>query len=64
MTRIYGQWAGNEKGQPENPSHCVESVPSEIARGMVFKQCARPRGKGLDGLYCTIHARRHPAASK
>ncbi len=58
--RRYGQWSGNEKGQTEDPARCVASVPSTIARGMVGKQCDRPRGKGtgdFEGLLCGVHAR-------
>lgn len=54
--RIYGEWAGNPGGQREDETRCIASVPSSIGRGMVNRQCAKPRGRGPDGLWCGVHA--------
>ena len=59
--RIYRRWGGNPKGNPEDVTCCIEPV-SDGGRSPLSSQCSRPRGKGLDGLYCGIHARRYPAA--
>jgi hypothetical protein len=58
--RRYGDWAGNPRGNAEDPARCIEEV-WEPRGGMRAYQCTRKRGKGLDGLYCGIHAKRHPA---
>lgn len=56
MTRVYAQWAGNEKGVPEDETRCIEVVwPT---RGMIPHQCRRKRGHGKDGLYCRQHAKK------
>ena len=56
--RRYGDWAGDLKGQSEDPKRCIE----EVFATMVWSaghQCSRPRGHGKDGLYCRQHAKRH-----
>jgi hypothetical protein len=60
--RRYGQWAGNPKGEEEDPTRCVKEVwPSD---GWTPYQCPRKRGHGPDGLYCKQHAKRfEPAAN-
>lgn len=50
----YGQWAGNEAGQAEDPTRCTESVLP--AREWISKQCTKKRGHGPDGAYCKQHA--------
>jgi len=61
--RIYGQWAGNPKGQRENPQHCVVEVwPPGF--WSIPRQCQRKRGHGegdLAGLLCAHHARQYAA---
>lgn len=52
--RVYGAWAGNPKGNPEDPSFCIESVIGN-ERGAIHRQCGRKRGFGPDGLYCKQH---------
>lgn len=52
--RRYGSWAGNPKGDREDPERCIV----EVGDGYLFGQCSFRRGKGPDGLYCGIHARR------
>jgi hypothetical protein len=49
--RVYGAWAGNPKGHPEDTSRCIESVMD----GFHSHQCIRKRGNGPDGLYCKQH---------
>ena len=56
--RIYGQWAGNERGQAEDKTRCIESVYPP-GRSFVPHQCYRKRGEGPLGLYCKQHGKRH-----
>ncbi len=58
--RIYRQWAGNPRGIQEDLTRCIEQV-SDTGRSPLSMQCQFKRGKGLDGLYCGVHARRYPA---
>ena len=53
--RIYGRWASNPKGIPEDLSRCI----AEMGDGFIvlFHQCYHERGHGSDGLYCWHHAR-------
>lgn len=53
--RRYGQWAGNEKGTPEDLTRCVVEVWSKGA--FRSRQCSRKRGYGPGGLYCKQHAK-------
>lgn len=55
--RIYGEWAGNPKGIPENITRCIEEVWPAGCRSYVSYQCHRKRGYGKDGLYCKQHAK-------
>lgn len=50
----YGQWAGAPKGQEYVPGRCA----AEISHGWLASQCSRKAGKGPDGLYCGIHAKK------
>lgn len=53
--RVYGQWAGNTRGTPEDTTRCAAEVwPSD---GYVPRQCSRKRGHGKDGLFCRQHAK-------
>jgi hypothetical protein len=57
--RRYGVWGGCPKGQPEDPTRCIEEVwPSG---GWIPRQCTRRRGHGPDGLHCKQHAKQHEA---
>ena len=53
--RVYGAWAGNEKGRSEDPERCIERVAS--SGSWITHQCYRKRGHGKDGLYCKQHAK-------
>ena len=53
--RRYGQWAGNERGMPEDVTRCVAQVWSNST--WVPYQCLRKRGHGPGGLYCKQHGR-------
>ena len=55
--RIYGTWAGNEKGHTEDETRCIEKVFSNGS--YISSQCSRKRGYGKDGLYCKQHAKAH-----
>jgi hypothetical protein len=54
-THRYGQWAGNEKGQPEDETRCVAQVWG--AGEWIGRQCRNKRGFGPDGLWCKRHAK-------
>jgi hypothetical protein len=54
--RRYGVWAGLPNGMKEDINRCVVEVPYG-GRSMLFHQCVRRRGKGPDGLFCTLHTR-------
>lgn len=51
---IFGEWSGNPKGYPEDPSRCIEGVYGD--RSMIESQCKKKRGHGPDGCYCKQHA--------
>ena len=50
----YGDWAGNPKGDPYQEGRCAY----EVRRGWHFYQCSNKNGKGVNGLYCGIHAKK------
>lgn len=52
----YCNWAGNPKGNAYNPNHCAYEV-HESGRGYLFYQCRHKNGRGINGLYCGIHAK-------
>lgn len=53
----YGAWAGNPEGRPYNPTRCAYPVWGGN-RGMMEYQCTNKNGKGKDGLFCGIHAKK------
>ena len=55
--RVYGKWAGNPKGVPEDETRCIEEVWPSDGHGWNSYQCTRKRGYGKDGLYCKQHAK-------
>ena len=52
--RIYGQWAGDKKGRPEDKNRCIVAVHGF---SYITHQCCRKRGHGENGLYCKQHAK-------
>lgn len=54
--RIYGKWAGNNRGVLENVTRCIAEV---WGNGFISYQCSRKRGHGENGLYCKQHARKY-----
>lgn len=54
-TKVYGAWAGDEKGTPYNPDQCAQEV-RDIHSSYQIYQCSRKKGYGPDGLYCKQHA--------
>ena len=54
--RRYRTWAGNPLGSPEDTNRCIVLVIDKGKRTISY-QCYRKRGKGLDGLYCSHHAK-------
>jgi hypothetical protein len=50
----YGQWAGYPKGYAYVPGLCA----AEIFNDFRPHQCVHKAGKGPDGLYCGIHAKK------
>lgn len=59
--RIYGDWAGNPKGNPERRGDCIVQVCWDR---MIDHQCTRKRGHGPDGLFCKQHARKIAEAQR
>lgn len=55
MTRRYNQWAGNEKGTPEDRRRCVVQV--RVANTWMHRQCNSLRGQGPADEYCRRHAK-------
>lgn len=53
----YGTWAGNPRGVKYDPAKCAAEVYN-LSGGFRSSQCSKKNGKGPDGLYCGIHARR------
>lgn len=52
--RIYGRWAGNPAGRPEDVRRCIAVVHhGNFSPGGA--QCSHKRGQGPDGLYCGTH---------
>jgi len=54
--RVYDQWAGNERGIPEDKTRCVAEVTDFT--GWHFYQCQRKRGFGPNGEYCKQHTKK------
>ena len=54
--RRYNEWPGNPKGDPEDPTRCVEEVASWGS--WLHHQCRRKRGHGPGGLYCKQHGKK------
>lgn len=54
--RVYGEWAGNPKGTPEDKERCIKEVfPTDA---WIPYQCRRKRGHGTGGLYCKQHGKK------
>jgi hypothetical protein len=56
VARRYGVWAGDPRGDREDPARCREEV-WPTGRSMIPHQCRRPRGHGPDGAYCSVHGK-------
>lgn len=54
--RYYNKWAGNPKGVKEAPSRCIAEVSND-GRNVLFHQCLRKRGHGVNGLFCKQHSK-------
>lgn len=50
----YGVWSGNPRGTAYDPYCCA----AEISNKYISRQCSHKNGKGPDGLYCGIHAKK------
>jgi hypothetical protein len=53
----YGNWAGLPNGHKYIEGYCAYEV-SDSGRPALFRQCYRKNGKGLNDLYCGIHAKK------
>jgi hypothetical protein len=53
---VYGRWAGNLEGLPYVDTRCAAEVSDSVSG--IFYQCMFKNGKGPDGLYCGIHAKK------
>ena len=64
-TRRYGgRWAGDNVGTLEDTSRCIQSVFHVFHGKYVRRQCARRRGHGPGGLYCSQHGRKAEQAAE
>lgn len=54
----YNNWAGNPKGYKYEEGYCAEEIAD--SGGWMYYQCRKKNGKGLNGLFCGIHAKKHP----
>lgn len=54
----YGTWAGNPRGNPEDPLRCREQVRPSTG-SWIAHQCLKKRGHGPGGEFCKQHAKRH-----
>lgn len=50
----YGTWSGCPDGYAYEPARCAAEIYGNIRYG----QCTNKPGKGPDGLYCGIHAKK------
>lgn len=50
----YGTWAGNPNGNKYQENNCAYEIED---RFVIFCQCSRPNGHGINGLYCKQHAK-------
>lgn len=53
----YNTWAGNPNGTRYREGFCAYEV-HESGGGCLFYQCRHKNGKGTNGLYCGIHAKK------
>jgi hypothetical protein len=51
----YGDSSINPQGSKYKEGYCAYEVWTDIWRP---KQCSRKNGKGINGLYCGIHAKK------
>jgi len=56
--RVYGRWAGDPRGKPEDTRRCIVEVMDNVS--WLSHQCQRRRGHGTNGLFCKQHAARFP----
>lgn len=57
--RVYGRWAGNPRGVKEDPTRCIVEV-AVSGRSVLFHQCLKKRGHGMNGAFCGQHAKMYP----
>ena len=55
LVRLYGAWAGNPKGTPEDPARCLAEI--RCYGGWLYFQCSRKRGHGPREGFCKQHAK-------
>jgi len=53
-SKKYGDWAGNPRGTPADPSRCCERAGG-YGRGEIPHQCSKKRGYGPEKAYCKQH---------
>ncbi len=49
----YNKWAGNPDGWSYRENYCAY----EVSDNFTYHQCCNRKGKGINGLYCHIHAK-------
>lgn len=52
----YNCWAGNPNGRKYSEGFCAAECYDNLSH--IFYQCSRKNGKGINGLYCGIHAKK------
>ena len=52
-----GDWAGRPEGTLVREADCIAQIRLRY-RGIIGEQCSHKRGKGRDGLFCGIHAKK------
>ena len=52
----YDKWAGNPAGNPYVENRCAYEVRDFT--GWHYYQCSFKNGKGTNGLYCGVHAKK------
>lgn len=52
---MYGEWAGNPTGRPEDFSRCIVEVITYTGNWPHFHQCSFKRKYGPNGEYCKKH---------
>lgn len=50
----YGKWSGKPNGNAYQEGRCAY----KICNGWISSQCFNKNGKGINNLYCGVHAKK------